>query len=143
MPGMKWSCVFEMPPLSGSIGMRTGAPKLGFGFPSVGAGIMLMAMSFGSDDELLATLFFVTKAPLACGYASAGVIVAPWPPLQAVLPTDWIVTTSGCLPFGSIRSVWPAARPEMLASLTQVAPAVAAAVSVVFWVRKLRVCQTT
>src|SRR4051794_6262802 len=105
---MKWSFVFDCPPLSGSAGMRTGAPKLGVGFASVGAGITASAMSFGSDEELFATLFFVTNAPLAWGWASGGVKVAPLPALQAVLPTVWIVTTSG-RPFGSSLSVWPAA----------------------------------
>src|ERR1051325_1557913 len=138
---MKWSFVFDWPPLSASIGIRTGAPKLGFGFASVGAGITLSAMSLGSEDELLATLFFVTKAPLAFAYVSAGVNVAPVAPRHAVVLALCTVTTSGCGPFGSIRSVWPAARPVMLTSRTQVSPADAAAASVVFCVRKLRVCQ--
>src|ERR1051325_8913874 len=64
--GRKWWLVFDCPPVSASIGMRTGAPKLGAGPPSVGAGITLIAMSFGSEAELLATLFLVTKAPAAC-----------------------------------------------------------------------------
>src|ERR1051325_1173325 len=124
------------------MGIRTGAPKLGFGFASVGAGMTLSAMSFGSEDELLATLFFVTKTPFAWAYLSAGVNVAPVAPLQAVLLALCTVTTSGCGPFGSILSVCPAARPVMLASRTQVAPGEAAAVSVVFCARKLPVGQT-
>src|SRR5689334_10390490 len=139
---MKWSFVFDWPPLSASIGIRTGPPKPGAGFASVGAGMTLIAMSLGSELRLLATLFFVTSAPAACAKASGGVIVAPGALLQAVAPTLWIVTTSGWAPFGSIRSVWPTASPEMLTRRTQAEPAEVAAARLVFCVRKLRVCQT-
>jgi hypothetical protein len=51
MPGMKWSTRFAVV-LSASIGIRTGAPKPGFRFAAVGAGMTLIAMSFGVDATL-------------------------------------------------------------------------------------------
>ena len=38
--------------LSASIGIRTGGPNAGFGLAAVGAGITLIAMSFGVDATL-------------------------------------------------------------------------------------------
>ena len=51
IPGMKWSFVFAVV-LSASIGIRVGAPNAGFGFDAVGAGITLIAMSFGVEATL-------------------------------------------------------------------------------------------
>ena len=94
---MKWSTVFDSAPASASIGIRAGAPKVGAGVASVGAGITLSAMSFGAAVDVLATPFTVTIAPLACAKASAGVNVIPVPPAPAV-PTVVIVTVSGLAP---------------------------------------------
>ena len=81
---MKWSTVFVVAPVSASIAIRDGEPKLGAGVASVGAGITLSAMSFGAAVDVLVTPFTVTIAPCACANASAGVNVTPVPPAPAV-----------------------------------------------------------
>src|SRR3954471_24867380 len=77
-----------------------------------------------------ATPFFTTVAPDACANASAGVSVTPVPAAPDV-PTVVIVTVSGFAPVESMVIVLPATRPVTLASFTFVAPAAAAAESVV------------
>ena len=69
-------------------------------------------------------------APDACATASAGVNVTPLPVAPAV-PTVVIVTVSGFAPVESIVIVLPTKRPATLATFTFVAPAAAAAASVV------------
>jgi hypothetical protein len=76
------------------------------------------------------TFVDVTVAPLACANASAGANVMPVPP-EPEVPTVVIVTVSGFEPPLSTTIVWPAEKFVTLATLTFVAPAAAAAASVV------------
>ena len=94
--------------------MFTGAP---YGWALVSAGVKVMPAPRSCAG-----------APTACASVSGAARVTPVPPAPAV-PTVWIVANSTLVPV-SMRTTWPAVRPNVKVTLMFVSPGLAAATSV-------------